>query len=99
MDLLAKTIIMPPKIILNSEYLPCNLKYNLKYTRNLKSIAHGPGSRLSCFRYVLSVAVMSIVVYTRYTPWLISSINVDPLSACMHVPAAVCGMDYNNLPR
>ena len=26
MDLLGKTIIMPPKIILNSEYLPCNLK-------------------------------------------------------------------------
>ena len=26
MDLLAKTIIMPPKIILNSEYLPRNLK-------------------------------------------------------------------------
>ena len=27
MDLLAKTIITPPKIILNSEYLPRNLKY------------------------------------------------------------------------
>ena len=26
MDLLAKIIITPPKIILNSEYLPCNLK-------------------------------------------------------------------------
>ena len=26
MDLLAKTIITPPKIILNSEYLPRNLK-------------------------------------------------------------------------
>ena len=26
MDLLAKTIITPPKIILNSEYLPHNLK-------------------------------------------------------------------------
>ena len=27
MDLLAKTIITPPKIILNSEYLPHNLQY------------------------------------------------------------------------
>ena len=66
--------------------LPKQFKYNWKYTRKLKSIARGPGSRLSCFRYALSVPIMSTVPYnyTRYTPWLISSINVDPLSACMH---------------
>ena len=32
MDLLAKTIIMAPKIILNSEYLPRNLKWPMLAT-------------------------------------------------------------------
>ena len=29
MDLLARTVITPPKIILNSEYLPCNLNFTV----------------------------------------------------------------------
>ena len=47
MDLLAKTIITPPKIILNSEYLPRNLKRDhLWQGGTIYGTTDGPG-RLS----------------------------------------------------
>ena len=52
MDLLAKTIIMPPKIIFDNEYLPCNLKVarNYSYVASTTAINNAAASQLPAIK-------------------------------------------------
>ena len=56
MDLLAKTIITPPKIILNSEYLSRNLKVEYCASENMIADILTKGLRINRFEMLRQLA-------------------------------------------